>query len=49
MTSLASMSKIEPDIDALFFDASDSFEVDSDLDAVHDLSLQFCRGRAVIL
>ena len=29
---------IQPEIDALFFDASDSFEVDSDLDAVHDLS-----------
>ena len=28
---------IQPEIDALFFDASDSFEVDSDLDAVHDL------------
>ena len=28
----------EPETDALFFDASDSFEVDSDLDAVHDLS-----------
>ena len=32
------MSEIELEIDALFFDASDSFEVDSDLDAVHDLS-----------
>ena len=37
VTGLASISEIEPEIDALFFDASDSFEVDSDLDAVHDL------------
>ena len=30
---------IEPEIDALFYDASDSFEVEDDLDTiVHDMS-----------
>ena len=37
MTDLAG-EPLVPEPDALFFDASDSFEVDSDLDAVHDLS-----------
>ena len=52
VTEVASMP-LEPETDALFYDAFDAFEVDNDLlIAVHGLSaveLSDCRGRAALL